>query len=120
MAGKRIAGVVYFKIDGEQLECTGSFQVPLNTKVRETVMGSNGPVGHKETKRPPFVSGAFAFGPEFPVDKVKDGEDMTITAELANGMTYVLSQASLVGESDVSNDDGTLELRFEGMDGEFQ
>jgi len=119
MAAKRIAGVVYFKIDGEQLECTGSLQVPLNTKVRETVMGQTKIAGFKETLRPGFISGAFAFDAEFPIEKVTDGEDLTITAELANGKTYVLSNAVLVDESDVANDDGTVEMRFEG-DGEYQ
>lgn len=120
MAGKRIAGVVYFKLDGEQLEVTGSFEVPLNTNVRETVMGTNGPVGYKETSRAPYIKGAFAFGDSFPIEKVVEGSDMTATAELANGMTYVLAGAYLVGESNVSNDDGTTELEFNGTSGEFQ
>ncbi|MGY1490720.1 phage tail tube protein [Methylobacillus pratensis] len=119
MAAKRIAGVVYFKIDGEQLECTGSLQVPLNTKVRESVLGQTKVAGYKETLRAGYISGAFAFDADFPVEKVTEGEDMTITAELANGKTYVLSGAYLVDESDVANDDGTVELRFEG-DGEYQ
>jgi len=119
MAAKRVAGVVYFKIDGEQLECTGSLQVPLNKTVRETVLGQTKIVGFKETLRAGFISGSFGFDADFPVEKVTEGTEMTITAELANGMTYVLSNAYLVDESDVANDDGTVEMRFEG-DGEFQ
>lgn len=119
MAKNRIAGVVYFKVDGEQLECTGSLQVPLNSVVRESVMGQTKHVGFKETLRAGFISGSFAFDKDFPVEKVTDSDELTITAELANGKTYVLSNAALVDESDVANDDGTVEMRFEG-DGEYQ
>jgi hypothetical protein len=119
MAAKRIAGVVYFKIDGEQLECTGSLQVPLNSVVRESVMGQTKMAGFKETLRAGFIAGTFSFDGEFNVEKVTESTELTITAELANGKTYVLSNAFLVDESDVANDDGTVELRFEG-DGEYQ
>lgn len=119
MAAKRVAGVVYFKIDGEQLECSGSLQVPLNSVVRESVMGQTKRIGFKETLRAGYIAGAFGFDADFPIEKVTTGTEMTITAELANGKTYVLSNATLVDESDVANDDGTVELRFEG-DGEYQ
>ena len=44
---------------------------------------------------------------------------MTVTAELANGKTYVLSGAYLVEEPEYAADDGTVSLRFEGSKGRF-
>lgn len=120
MANGRIAGVCYFKVDGEQLETTGSVECPLMTVNRETVMGSTRAVGFKETAIAPYIKGTFAFDKDFPIEKISGEIEMTITAELANGKTYVLADAYVVGEVPVSNDDGTVELEFNGSSGEWQ
>lgn len=116
----RIAGVCYIKVDGEQLEVKGSIETPLSENVKETQMGANGPAGYSEVAQRPYIKGTFFFLDNFPIEKLSTGTDMTITAELANGKTYVLSQAWKEGESAVSNDDGTVELEFSGMKGIWQ
>ena len=49
----RIAGTCYFKIDGQQLSLTGGVEVPMNTTVKEDVMGLDGSVDYKESFRAP-------------------------------------------------------------------
>lgn len=120
MAGQRIAGVCYIKLDGEQLEVKGSVEVPLSSTMRETQMGANGPAGFSEMAQRPFIKLTAFFPPNFPIEKVTESTDLTVTAELANGKTYVLSQAWMEGEGTVSNDDGTTELEFSGMRGIWQ
>lgn len=117
---KRIAGVCYIKVDGEQLEVKGSIECPLADNVKETQMGANGPAGYSEVAQRPYIKGSFFFLNNFPIEKLSTGVDMTITAELANGKTYVLSQAWKEGEAAISNDDGTVELEFSGMKGIWQ
>ncbi|KAB0979388.1 phage tail protein, partial [Cronobacter sakazakii] len=49
----KIAGTTYFKIDGQQLSITGGIEVPMNTRVRDDVIGLAGDVDYKETHRAP-------------------------------------------------------------------
>lgn len=116
----RVAGICYFKVDGEQLELKGSLECPVTDLQRETVMGLSGVAGYKETARTPFIKGAFIFTPGFPLDKLNTGTDLTITAELANGKVYTLSGAYLVGEPNAKGDDGEVELEFNGTKGLWQ
>lgn len=116
----RVAGICYFKLDGEQLEIKGSLECPLSSLTREEVMGLSGVAGYKENAMAPYIKGTFIFTPNFPIEKVAAGTDMTITAELANGKTYVLSGAFLVGNSPVKGDEGDVDLEFKGIKGSWQ
>lgn len=118
--GKRIAGVCFIKVDGEQLEVKGGIECPLSETMKETQMGVNAPAGYSETAQRPYIKGSFFFNEDFPIEKVTTGSEMTITAELANGKTYVLSEAWLEGEVPVKNDDGTTDLEFSGIKGQWQ
>lgn len=112
----RVAGICYFKVDGEQLELKGSLECPLTDLQRETVMGTAGVAGYKETARMPYVKGTFIFLPAFPLEKL-NGTNLTITVELANGKVYTLSGAYLVGEPAVKAEEGEVELEFNGVKG---
>ena len=114
---KRIAGICFVKVDGEQLEVAGSVECPLLDVKRETVMGLSGPSGYKETAMEPYVKLTANFVPGFPIEKLRTGTDMTVTTELANGKVYTLSGAFLKGETAAKGDDGTLDLEFGGARG---
>lgn len=118
--GKRVAGTVYIKVDGQQLEVSGGVEIPIGDKTRETVMGVNAPAGFKETARTPSIKLSAIFRDDFPMDLITEGTDMTITAELPAGQAYTLSGAYLVGEATAKADDGTIDLEFEGMRGQWQ
>ena len=110
----RIAGTCYFKIDGQQLSLTGGIEVPMNTVVNDDIIGMEGSVDRKETHRAPYVKGTFKVPKDFPVNKITTSDQMTITAELANGQVYVLSSAWLHGEANHNAEEGTAELEFHG------
>lgn len=93
----RIGGTCYFKIDGQQLSLTGGIEVPMNRTVNDDIIGLDGSVDRKETHRAPYVKGTFKVPKNFPVSKITSSDEMTITAELANGQVYVLSSAWLPG-----------------------
>lgn len=116
----RVAGICFFKVDGEQLELKGSLECPITDTQRESVMGLSGVAGYKETTRTPSIKGTFIFVPGFPLAKLNTGTDMTITAELANGKVYTLSGAYLVGEPMAKGDDGEVDLEFNGIKGIWQ
>lgn len=116
----RIGGTCYIKVDGLQLSLTGGIEVPMNTKLREDVMGLDGSVDFKETHRAPYTKGTFKVPKAFPIDKLVDSESMTITSELANGQVYVLSEAWLSGEANHNAEEGTVDLEFHGSEGFYQ
>ena len=113
--GKRIAGVAYIKGDGDQLELSGKLTCNIMMTEKEGVSGLSGPVGYKETPRIPTIEGDFFVTPAFPMEKIANLKDATITAELANGTTAVLSQAWLSGTIEVDAAEGTTSLKFEGI-----
>lgn len=116
----RIAGTTFFKIDSEQLSLTGGITVPMNTSINDDVIGLDGSVDRKETHRAPFIKGTYKVPKGFPVDKIISSDNMTATAELANGMVYVLRAAWLHGEADFNAEEGTVDLEFHGETGFFQ
>lgn len=116
----KVAGTCYFKVDGEQLEVSGGVEVPLLDVKRETVMGSNGPAGYKETALRPYIKLKAVVNAEFPLAMLQSATEMTATAELANGMVYTLSGAFVEGEPAINNDDGTIDIEFGGKKGIFQ
>lgn len=109
--GQKVAGTSFVKVDGAQLTLQGGHEVPLSDKKRETVV----PGFYKEEDLPGFVKVSVVHTPDFPRKQLVEGRDMTVTSELANGKTYVLSQAYLVGEPSNKSDDGTVELEFNGV-----
>lgn len=116
----KIAGTTYFKIDGQQLSVTGGIEVPMNTKVRDDVIGLDGSVDYKETSRAPYTKVTAKVPKSFPVDKITSSDVMTITSELANDQVYVLSNAWLHGEANHNPEEGTVDLEFHGEEGFYQ
>jgi hypothetical protein len=115
----RVAGICYIKCDGEQIEVSGGVECPLMEVKRETVMGSNGPAGYKETALEPFVKVNAIFMAGFPLEKLQTATDMVVTAEYPNGRAYTLSGAFVKNEPSAKADDGTSELEFGGLKGRW-
>lgn len=116
----RVAGVCFVKVDGSQLEVKGSMEAPLMETKREGVLSSSGPAGYKETPVQPYVKGNFIFTRDFPIQTLREGVNMTITAEFANGKVYTLSDAFVAGEAPGKGEEGEVELEFHGQRGVWQ
>lgn len=117
---KRVAGICFIKVDGEQLEVSGGVEAPITDLKRETVMGLSGPAGIKETALEPFIKLTAIFMPDFPMETLRTNTELTVTAEMANGKVYTLSVAFLKGEPSAKGEDGTIELEFGGKRGQWQ
>lgn len=116
----RIAGTCYIKVDGLQLSATGGIEVPMNTKIKDDVIGLAGDVDYKETHRSPYTKATLKVPKDFPVDKLSQSDQMTITSELANGQVYVLSSAWVHGELNHNAEEGTVDAEFHGEEGGYQ
>lgn len=55
----------------------------------------------------------------FPVSKITSSDEMTITAELANGQVYAVV-CWLHGEANHNAEEGTVDLEFHGEEGDYQ
>lgn len=116
--GKKIAGTCYIKADDQMFEITGGVEVPLMTNVRTPMETHNNESGfYSETTIAPFVRLTAANDPNLDTTKISQSDTLTVTAELANGRVYVLTEAYLSGETTVSGDEGTIPLEFRGAKG---
>lgn len=114
--GQKVAGTVYLKIDGAQLEITGGVEAPLSKVKRETIVRGY----YKEEDVVPFLKVDAVKTPGVDWDKIANGSDMTATAEFKDGSTYVLTGAYVVGDLNVTADDGKVAIEFNGRDGDWQ
>lgn len=114
---KRVAGICYIKVDGQQLEVKGGVECPLALTKKENVMGLAGSAGYKETAQPQYIKVQCILVPGFPKATIAFGTDMTITAELANGDIFTLSSAWLEGETTIKAEEGEIDLEFQGKTG---
>jgi hypothetical protein len=114
--GEKVAGTAYVKVDGEQLTITGGAEAPLLEVKRETIY----PGFFKEEELAPYLKMTALMPQGFPIKKLANGRDMTVTCEFNNGRVYVLSGAFIVDEPSFKGDDGTLELQFDGVKGSWQ
>ncbi len=114
--GQKVAGTVYFKIDGQQLVTTGGVEAPLNKYTRETIVKGH----YKEEDVIPFlkVDAVKTNGVDW--QKIADATSMTVTAEFKDGSTYVLTGAYVVGDLNVTGDDGKVSIELNGSEGDWQ
>jgi hypothetical protein len=118
--GGRVAGICYVKVDGTQLEVKGKIETPLVQLARETVMSLAGNAGYKETVQRQYLKVDAIFTRDFPLNKLAQGTNMTVTAELANGKVYTLTNAYVEGEMTGNGEEGTVDIEFSGITGVWQ
>lgn len=116
--GQKVAGTVYVKVDGQQLVTTGGAECPVGDVMRETIEGTVG--YYSEMERVPYVKIDALHTPDFPLEVIANGTDMTVQVEFQNGKTYVLTGAYLIGETVSTGDDGKVSLEFHGIRGIWQ
>lgn len=80
MANQRISGTCYITVDGEELNLSGSLQIPVNKYTRQAVTASGRVIGYSETPVVPSITGNFYVDSDFPLEKLRTATDMTIVA----------------------------------------
>src|SRR5262245_59988383 len=115
MACRRIAGVAYVYVDGQQYPLRGGLTISIDTIERTGVAGQDGVHGFIETPRVPWIEGDFSDLGELSLTVLMAMCDATITAELANGKVYVLRNAWTSGAREFDAAEGQATIRFEGM-----
>jgi hypothetical protein len=112
---QRIAGVAYVKVDGTQYPLRGNFTVSPSNVERQMLAGQDGVHGYYEIPRVPFIEGDISTVPGFSLETAQAIVDSTVTAELANGMTYTLNDATTTAAFSINTRDGLFHIRWEGV-----
>ncbi len=115
MAAKAFAGTCYLKVDGAQLALQGDWKVQPNDVERTGVAGPSGVIGFTEKYVVPTIEGTLADGGGVSVQGLAAITASTVTLELVNGKTYILSGAWWAGASPVDAVEGKITVKFEGL-----
>lgn len=112
---QRIAGIAYLKVDGAQYPLRGNFTVSPSPVERTGIAGQDYVHGFTELPRVPFIEGDVSLVPGLSIEAVGAIVNATVTAELANGKTYVLREAWCKAAFELQTHDGQTRVRFEGI-----
>jgi len=115
MACRRIAGVAFVYVDGRQYPLRGNLVISIDTIERTGVAGQDGVHGFTETPRVPWIEGDFSDIGGLSLMSLQAMCDTTVTAELANGKTYILRNAWTSTAREFNAADGQATVRWEGM-----
>ena len=112
----RIAGILQFKVNGEQYLAKGSFSYGYGRNVRTSVVGVDSIHGFTETVIPAFIEGEITDDGNLDIDVLAQINDETITLELANGKVFSLEHAWNLNQDGISveAEESNIAVRFEG------
>jgi hypothetical protein len=112
MANFRV-GTLFFLINGTQYALAGDFTINPGGPKRESMMGPDGTRATKETFEPATCEGDLRDNDGLDVQFLKSLQGVTITAQLANGKSWVLVNADQTGDCAVGTAEGTIAVKFE-------
>lgn len=116
--GNRVAGRLFFSIDGQQYSVKAGVTYNLGKAKRESMSSAAHKHFYKETPQVPSISGDLIDDGSIDVSKFLELDGVTITVELANGKTIVLRNAWQSGEGQVSTEESNISFKFEGESAE--
>ncbi len=116
----KIGGIFYLKVNGKLIITTeGEFTYNIGKPKRQAEKsGALKVAGFSAEAQVPYVDGEIYDTEDIEIEALLDTEDATVTIELYNGKTVILSGAYFCGEGEF-NTKGRLKVRFEGMEGDI-
>lgn len=112
---QRIAGIAFLKVDGDLYPLRGNFTVSPSSVERAGIAGQDYIHGYSELPRLPVISGDVSLDPRLSMDDVEQVTNSTVTAELANGKTYVLREAWCTAALELNSREGQTRVTFQGV-----
>jgi hypothetical protein len=112
---QRIAGIAFLKVDGALYPLRGNFTVSPSSLERAGIAGQDYIHGYSELPRIPVISGDVSLDPLLSMDDVEAVVNATVTAELANGKTYVLREAWCTAALELNTREGQTRVTFQGV-----
>jgi hypothetical protein len=113
----RLAGIATIKVDGVQYMLEGKLEYSSPLVVRETKTGQDTVHGYGEKPVAPYIAGTFRDNGGINVQSLNGITNSTISCQLANGKLVIGRNMWQVGELKVDTEEGTFDIRFEGLQG---
>jgi hypothetical protein len=111
----RIGGLLAIIVGGQTYEARGNFQVTGMTVKRTGVAGQDTVHGYIEEPLVPSIKGDWSIGNQLSLDVLEGLTNVTAQVNLANGMTYVLTQAWTTSAFVIDAHDGKVDVTLEGI-----
>ena len=108
----RIGGVLNLTVDGTQYALRGNWSVSPSSVKREGVAGQDGVHGYVETPIVPGAKGDLTTTSGLSVTALQNITNSTVQLTLANGKTYVLSQAWTNAAFEIATAEGKVGVDF--------
>jgi hypothetical protein len=102
-------------INGNQYALRGNFTVSPSAVERTMIAGQDGVHGYQELPRVPYIEGDLSAVPQLSLEELESQTDVTVVAQLANGMQYTLASATCKAGLEENTRDGQLRVRWEGL-----
>lgn len=110
---KRVRGVIYFKIDGEQLAARGSVVYKLSGFQNQTYANVDGSMAIGGAPLLGYIECQLNNYQHIDTATLMGKEGVTVTVDCGNNKIIVAKDAVQVGEMEVNAEDGTMTIRFE-------
>lgn len=110
----KIGGTAFCKVNGAQLPLRGNFVVSPSAVDRTMQAGQDYVHGYTEAPRVPWIEGDISTLPDVSLEDLELQVNVTVTAELNNGRTYVLKEAMTKSAFEVNTNEGRFKVRWEG------
>ncbi len=114
-SNQRIGGVASITIDGQQYMLRGNMKVSPSTVKREGIAGQDYVHGYTEMPVVPGIDGDFSTPPGLSLQALENVVDSTVVAQLANGKTYVLTDAWTESAFEIETSEGKFSAKFQGL-----
>jgi hypothetical protein len=111
---QRFAGIAFLTVDGVQLSLRGNFTVSPSSVERTMIAGQDGVHGFQELPRVPYIEGDLSTVPGLLLEDLEAETDVTVVAQLANGMQYTLTGGTCKSGFENNTRDGQVRVRWEG------
>jgi hypothetical protein len=118
MPDQRVAGLITVKVDGEVQAAAGEFSYNLGIPLKETMAGTDGIHGFKETPQEAFIEGEIRDRAGLDLAALFRTKDASVSIELANGKMIMLRHAWFSGEGTASTGDAVVPVKFSGLSAE--
>lgn len=112
----RVGGILTFTIDGASYLARGNFKVAVLGVKREVIVGQDGVHGYTEMPVAGSIEGDFTTRQGLSLIALQTVTDSTVMVQLANGKTYVLTDAWTEGAFEIETAEGKFSAKFYGMD----
>jgi len=114
MASTVRGGVAYIRRNGELLKLKSQVTVKPGGEIREVKTGADGHQFVVITHQPGMIETAVTWDPGMDLTNFQLGEDDTIAVGFNNGRRGVLSQATYVGEFELTSDEVEIRAAWAG------